>query len=539
MAAAAELAGRYPHGVWWVPLGSLRDPTLVLETAAQALGSKVGVVEHIADRSMLLLFDNFEQVIEAAADLAALLASCPNLDLLMTSREPLRISGEHEYRVPSFAHSEAVGFFLSRARAVRADFQADSAVSEICRRLDDLPLALELAAARVKVLSSRQLLERLEQRLPLLTGGARDRPERQRTLHAAIAWSYELLMPNEQRLFARLAVFAGGCTVESAEDVAAAALDDLQSLVDKSLLQHNEDRFTMLETIREYAAERLEESGDAEALERRHAAQFLALAEEAEPNTHLYSADWIERLETEHDNLRAALDYFAASGESELVLRLAGALSDFWNYGGHVAEGWRRLESALEAEERPTAGRAKALIGAAGMAYGSGDAAKARVLGEKGLALHRQIGDMWGAAYALNLLGVAYIEEGDHDRALQAVEEAVGLFDKLGDDQFTVAATRTLAFAHYSRGDLDRARALHEGNLLRARAGGMKETEAGTLGSLAIIAVDQGRVDDALALAKENVLVARDLGSAHGIAQSLCRAAEVLARFLGNARAAA
>ncbi len=193
--AAAELGARYPHGVWWVPLAPLRDPELVLETAGQALGAKDGLAEHIADRSLLLLFDNFEQVVEAAADVAGLLAACPNLDLLVTSREPLHVTGEQEYPVPPLVHEEGVGLFLARARAVEPGFQADDAVSEICRRLDDLPLALELAAARVKALSPAQILERLEQRLPLLTGGASDLPERQRTLRATIEWSYDLLTP--------------------------------------------------------------------------------------------------------------------------------------------------------------------------------------------------------------------------------------------------------------------------------------------------------------------------------------------------------
>ena len=269
--AAGVASDRYPDGVWWIPLAPLRDPALVLETAAQVVGSKDRLAENVADKAMLLLFDNFEQVVEAAADLASLLASCPNLDLLVTSREPLHVTGEQEYQVPPLAHEEGVGLFLARARAVEPDFQADEAVPEICRRLDDLPLALELAAARVKALSSMQILERLEQRLPLLTGGARDLPERQRTLRSTIEWSHELLTPEEQQLFSQLAVFLGGCTLEAAEEVAEAELDTLHSLVDKSLVRHTGDRYWMLETIREYAGERLRASGDLEAMERRHA----------------------------------------------------------------------------------------------------------------------------------------------------------------------------------------------------------------------------------------------------------------------------
>jgi predicted ATPase/class 3 adenylate cyclase len=282
--AAAAASERYPGGVFWVPLAPLRDPELVLETARQAVGARNGLAEQIGDTAMLLLFDNFEHVTDAAADVAGLLTSCPRVDLLVTSREPLHVSGEHEYPVPSLSPEEGVGFFIARARAVKPDFEGNDAVAEICRRLDDLPLALELAAARVKALSPGQIRDRLEQRLPLLTGGARDAPERQRTLRGTIEWSYELLTDEEKLLFARLAVFRGGCTLEAAEQVADANLDTLQSLVDKSLLRHSQERFWMLETIREYAVERLEHLEDAETLRLRHAEYFLRQAEEAEPH---------------------------------------------------------------------------------------------------------------------------------------------------------------------------------------------------------------------------------------------------------------
>ena len=531
--AAAELRPEFRNGVFWVGLAALRDPALVLEAVAQTLGAKDGLAEHVGEREMLMLLDNLEQVVEAAPELASLVETCPNLKLLVTSRELLRVRGEVEYPVPPLAEPEAVELFCTRARV-----EPDETIAELCRRLDDLPLAVELAAARTSVLSPAQILERLSKRLDLLKGG-RDAEGRQQTLRSTIEWSHELLDEDEKRLFARLAVFAGGCTVEDAQEVANADLDILQSLVDKSLLRHTEDRFWMLETIREYASERLEDSGEAADLRRRHAQRFLTLAEEAEPNTRLYSGEWIERLEHEYDNLRAALDHLAATGENELVLRLAGALSDFWFYGGHLAEGRRRLESALQAEERPIAARAKALNGAADMAYGSGDVATARLMAEKALALHRRLGDTWGAAYALNLLGVAFIEEGDFERAQLLVEESVGLFRQVGDDGFTVAATRTLAFTYQSRGDLERARTLHEANLRQAQALGFKETEAATLGSLANIAVHQGRVEDALALRKENLLAWRDLGSLQGTAQSLCGTALAFAVLLGRADTAA
>jgi ATP/maltotriose-dependent transcriptional regulator MalT len=296
----------------------------------------------------------------------------------------------------------------------------------------------------------------------------------------------------------------------------------------------------MLETIREYALEQLEESGEADELHRRHAEHYLALGEKAMAATSRgYSGEWVERLEGEHDNLRAALDHLAAAGQTELVLRLTGALADFWHYAGHVAEGRRRLETAIRAEGMSTPARAWALLGAAFLAYASGDVSAAMSLGGQSLALQRRFGDPSGTALALNILVVAAIEEGDLERAQKLAEESLELFREAGEDEMVVAATRTLGFVHYSRGDLERARALHEANLQRARELGFKEPEAGTLGSLSIIAADQGRGEDAVLLARENVSVARDLGSLQVIAQSICRAADILVRFRRKADASA
>ena len=245
-----------------MPLAPLRDAGLVLETAGRALGARNGLAEHIGDAAILLLFDNFEHVVEAAADLAGLARRVPEARPARDEPGAPRMSrASRSTRCPRSRREEAVDFFLARARAIKPDFRADGAVAEICRRLDDLPLALELAAARTKALSPAQILERLERRLPLLTGGARDAPERQRTLRATIEWSHDLLTDEEKSLFARLAVFRGGCTLEEAEEVVGASLDVLQSLVDKSLLRYTEERFWMLETIREYAVERLEHPG--------------------------------------------------------------------------------------------------------------------------------------------------------------------------------------------------------------------------------------------------------------------------------------
>src|SRR6266511_2983470 len=379
--AAAELVSEFRNGVFWVGLAALRDPALVTETVAQTVGAKDGLAEHIGEREMLLLLDNFEQVVDAAPGLSPLLQACPSLRLLVTSRELLRVQGEVEYAVPPLAEPEAVELFCTRS-----GFAPDETIAELCRRLDDLPLAVELAAARTSVLSPAQTLERLSKRLDLLKGG-RDAEVRQRTLRATIEWSFDLLSAEEKELFARLAVFGGGCTLASAEAVAEANLDVLQSLVDKSLLRHTEDRFWMLETIREYALERLEESREAEDL--------LSLAEEAEP--HLREemlrggTDWFDRLEREVDNLRGALDWLEGSSEGEAAQRLAGASAEFWCGKEHVAEGRRRLESALQADGRPTAARAKALIGAAHMARDRGNASLARIRAAEALALYQNL----------------------------------------------------------------------------------------------------------------------------------------------------
>jgi len=528
-AAAGELAESYPHGVWWVPLGALRDWELVIATAGQALGAKNGLADHISDRSMLLVFDNFEQVVEAAPDVAGLLTSCPKLDLLVTSREPLHVTGEREYAVLPFVHEDAVGFFLARARTVDPDFQADEAVSEICRQLDELPLALELAAARVKALTSAQILARLEQRLPLLTGGARDLPERQRTLRATIGWSHELLTSEERGLFARLSVFSGGCTLETAEDVADADLDTVQSLVDKSLLRHREDRFWMLETIREYSAERLDESGEAEELRRRHTYHFLALAETAEPNLIDGSAAWLQRLEREHDNLRAALDRLEASGESELVLRMAGAASRFWYLRGHLEEGRRRLESALARDERPTAARAKALIGASVMALNTGDTATAELRAEESLALHQQLADRWGVANSTLSLAHVVDDRRDFARANALYEESVRVFRELGDEHFALLAAYNLAWTYEELGDTERARAQHDDNLGRARALHNKRMEAASLQRLATSLVDEGRFEEATPMLKESLRIVLDLDDRLEVALILRKFAYALA----------
>ena len=529
--AAAELVPEFRNGTFWVGLGALRDPALVGDTIAQTLGAIDGLAEHIGERELLLLLDNFEQVVEAAPELASLVEACANLRLLVTSRELLCVRGEVEYRVPPLAEAEAVRLFCTRAQLEPSD-----EIAELCGGLDSLPLAVELAAARTSVLSPAQILERLEQRLDLFRGG-RDAEARQQTLRATIEWSHELLDEEERRLFARLAVFAGGCTLRAAEAVAGAELDTLQSLVDKSLARHTGERFWMLETIREYASERLEASREAQELRRRHAKHFLALAEEAEPHLleHGSAADWhggsswLDRLEAELDNLRATLDWLEQTGEEELALRLAGALSEFWCGKEHVPEGRRRLESALQADGVSTSARAKALVGAAHMARDSGDAPVARAHAEVALELYRQLDDPRGVAHATLWLGTAVADEREYHRARQLFDVSGRQFRKLGDEHNALFARRMVAWMFYELGDRKRARALHEENLGRARVIGDRGLEATTLGALASYAAEEGRVEDALRLAPETLRIYHERGSRQGVAQQLCRCAAALA----------
>ena len=313
----------FPDGVVWVPLQALRDPELVLPTIVREMGTGELSIEDGSQRRLLLVLDNFEQLLPSAPRVGTLLAQHPHLKLLVTSREPLHVGAEYEFPVAPLREREAVALFIERASAAKPDFTDDGAVAEICRRLDCLPLALELAAARVKALSAAELLKRLDRRLPILTGGSRDAPERQRTLRATIAWSYELLAPDEQDAFARLAVFAGGCTLDAAEQACRASLDTVAALIDKSLLRREGDRYFMLETIGEYALERLEESGELEELRQRHADYYLEQARSVELLIRSpQAAGAIDRLEPEHDNLRAALRWLSGRA-SEQPLRLA------------------------------------------------------------------------------------------------------------------------------------------------------------------------------------------------------------------------
>ena len=535
--AAASVADAYPGGVWWVPLAPLRDPSLVLPSAAMAIGATGNLAEHIGDRRLLLLLDNFEHLAEAATDLAPLLAACPSLTVLVTSREPLHLTGEREYAVDPLTHTEAVELFLTRALAVRRDFTANGEVGKICARLDNLPLAIELAAARVKVLSPAALLARLDQRLPMLSGGSRDAPDRQRTLRATIEWSHDLLGAPEQQLFARLSVFRGGCTLEAAEAIVDADLDTLESLVAKSLVRIRGDRFWMLETIREFAVERLETSGQAGALRERHAHHFLALAEEAEPHLRGDPAAWLDRLEVEHDNLRAAFDTFAGlSGEH--VQRLGAALWRFFVLRGHAIEGRQRLEAAVEADSRPSAARVKALNGATVAALDAGDNETAMRRASDALTLARDVGDPLEIAVSTQLLGSVHADRGDFRRARRHYLDALDRFHELNDDHYILLVMRLLAWMHFELGERAEAAALHEEVVRRARLAGNRRMMATSLGALGEYALEDGRVSDAVPLLSESVQLTREVGERPEILVAMFRFARALA-MAGHQREAA
>ena len=502
--AASSLVPEYKAGVFWIGLGSLRDPALVTETIAQTLGAKDGLTEHIGDREMLLLLDNLEQVIDAAPELAELLSSCPSLTLLVTSRELLRVQGEVEYPVPPLASPEAVALFCERAQ-----LEPSEEIAELCARLDNLPLAVELAAARVKVLSPAQILERLSQRLDLLKGG-RDADPRQQTLRATIEWSYDLLSAEEQQLFARLSVFAGGCTLEAAEEVAEADLDTLQSLVEKSLLRFTNERFWMLETIREFAGERRERSGERERLERGHAARYARLAVDLSVASRGRSAETLQVLQEEQANMRAALEFGLKRDEAIVVSDLIRGLWFHWLTTGSATEGaaWanrylassRELLSPLErfhtdldvaeilrfAGDAETAMRLKRDLVAIGrdnpgaviheiviersiaatlsdltyMELDAGRVEEARACGEEALALRRDLGRPGGIAHALLALAAVAYYERDVLRARELYVEAVDGFEAAESHGDIPEARIALAECELLLGRLDEARAL-------------------------------------------------------------------------------
>ncbi len=561
--AAAESIERFQDGVFFVALAPIAEPGLVASTIAQALGVAESPGRSILDslkddvqaRHLLLVLDNFEQVISAAPLLVDLLAACRHLTLLVTSREGLRVRGEREYPVPPLAlpnlsqlppleplsQYPAVELFVQRAQAINPEFHltddTERAVAEICYRLEGLPLAIELAAARSKLLPPRALLARLEHRLQVLTGGARDLPARQQTLRNAIAWSYDLLDERGQRFFRRLSVFVGGCTVDAAVAVAQdpgdeergpeLVLDQLSSLMDKSLLRQVEGangdaRFGMLELLREFGEEQLVASGEAEVIRHRHASFFLSLAEASLTGTEQVQS--MNRLEQEHDNLRAALEWSRrAKDDGELCLRLASALGRFWEVRGYFSEGRQRLSAvlAMGAAQGRTAARAQLLARAAELAFRQSDYSATQSLARDSLAIFREVGDRRGAASALIKLGNAAAEAGDYAAAPRFLEEALATWRELGDKHGTARALVSLGWAALRLGDYPLANARLEEALLLSRELGDTRRIGFALSGLGEVAMRQGAYARATRLLEESLQVRRQIGDKWGVGVSL------------------
>jgi predicted ATPase len=510
--SAAELVPEFRNGVFWVGLAALREPALVVETVAQTLGAKDGLAEQIGERELLVLLDNFEQVVEAASELGSLLESCPNLRLLVTSRELLRIRGEVEYPVPPLAQPEAVELFGARSR-----LEPSEEIAELCRRLDNLPLAVELAAARTSVLSPAQILERLSHRLDLLRGG-RDAESRQQTLRATIEWSYGLLTEEEQRLFAKLSVFAGGCTLDAAAEVVEADLDTLQSLVDKSLVRFADGRFWMLETIREFALERLEENGGAEDLRHRHTAHFLELGELAKPElVGRNSSIWFDRLQGEHDNVRAVLGDALEHGRVDVALRLGGAIWLFWLTRGYWSEGRRWLESALAAttESDPQL-RFDALWGAGLLAVWQGDLERGQAAADELLAQAAETDSTRARAVGVDIAGLVATKRGDWDSAAHLFAEFARLARELGDSWLLSIAVNNLGFVALSRGEYERALKLFEESLSIGRELQDQDLLARAFTNLGFTTLMLGDIERARSLLRDALIAGHEIGHVEG-----------------------
>jgi predicted ATPase len=532
--ALAAAASR-PDAVY-VPLASVNEPALVRSVIAHALGleNEIGLAGGLRGRELLLVLDNFEHLPDAAPLVAELLAAAPRLHVLATSRTPLNLSGERRYPVAPLPLEDAADLFVERAAAADVELDVGPPVEDVCRRLDCLPLAIELAAARTTTLSPEELLPRLEWRLPLLTRGARDLPERQRTLRATLAWSHALLEPDEQRLFARLAVFAGGCTLEAAEEVCDATLDTLGSLVDSSLVQRQGGRYTMLETIHEYARERLDDGGEADTIARRHAERLLALVEELGPRLRGEDAAGAAAvLLAELDDIRAALRFALDHGETELALRLASA-STYWSYFGIHAEGLRWLDEALRrGPPPPRAVHAQALRTATMLAFFANDFPRARALGTEALAESRAVGDVLGEANALRNLGTACAAAGDVEQGRALLTESVALFERSGESVELAYALNNLGVFERQSGNDVRAVELFSRafNIARSFA---SPGQALSLGNLSDLALERGDLTEARKLLYSALAVlVTDLGIVRSVrltALCLSSVAELAAR---------
>ena len=518
--AAAELVEAFEDGTFWVPLGALADPDLVLPTLAQTIGAKGDLAQHIGDKHMLILLDNFEHVLDAAPACRELLAWCPNLRLMATSRTLLRVQGEHEYRLDPLSEQDALKLFRERSLSV----DPPDVALEICRRLDLLPLAIELAAARTRLLSPETLLELLAKRLPLLTGGPRDAPARQQTLRATIEWSYDLLSREQQVLFRRLAAFAGSCSLEAGVSVCESDLDTLQSLIEDSLVRRTGERFWMLETIREFAVERLVESGEAEAIKRRHAEHFLGVAEEAalHLDNPLEQRQWLARLDSDLDNLRAALVSSTGGNGTDVGLRLAASLREFWFVRGYYAEGLRWLQSLVEgAAAGGVTPRLQALEAAAGLAMKVDEVALARRYAEAAVALARDAEDSVAVSRSLRVLGNAARLRGDTERQDEYFDEGLALARDAGDLGLVSRFLASSALVAFELGDLDRAKCVVEESLAVGEEAGSEQAVSRALGFMGTIALLEGRWEDAVALERRSLDLAHRLGFMESVAYQL------------------
>jgi predicted ATPase/DNA-binding XRE family transcriptional regulator len=575
---ALEAARRAEHDrsarVFFVPLSPVVDPGLVGSTVALAIGVtapleplEAAIAERLGDAQALLVLDTFEHLLGAARFVGELLARCRGLKVLVTSREALHLSGEHEVVIPALempAHpwrspaedatrSAATELFIQRATAARIDFTLDDrsalVMRDICARLDGLPLAIELAAARVKHLSLEALRRKLDDRLSLLTGGPRDLPRRQQTMRDTIAWSYELLAPEEQALFRSLSAFAGGWTLEAATsvwggpDVAADPLQAMSALVDKSLIfpidtGGDDDRYSMFDVIREFSVERCEAAGETESARGRHAEYHLDLAEHAEPELgRAEQRAWFRRLEIEHDNFRSALGWFARRGDADRALRLAGALWQFWRRQGYLTEGRMWLRETLSLRPSGADGsRAKALWGAGWLAFAQGDYGEAEALSAELVAVAHKQGAKIDERNALTVLGMILMARGQSDEALEPFQQGLEICLDLGTSWHLATSHLNLGMAHMHAGHLEEAKGL----ITRARE---IYTEIGDqhfearcvayLGYVALLAGETARAETLFAASLEHFGELEDL---QGIAEGLEGLAAVSAAGKGRGR---
>ena len=558
----ADSLERFPDGAWLVELAALTDAGLLPQTMAKVLGLKEEpgkpitqtLTAYLKDKRLVLMLDNCEHLLHGAAELAdTLLRQCPLLTILASSREALGIGGEQAYRVPSLslpdsklphtpasvAPFEAVQLFTERVLRARLDFQVThenaSTVASICSRLDGIPLAIELAAARARSLSIEEIDAKLNHRFRLLTGGSRTALPRQQTLRSLIDWSYDLLNDQERRLLQRLSVFAAGWALDACEKVGTSdsaeeweVLDLLTSLCDKSLVvieqTDGESRYRLLETVRQYARDRLLESGGGEAARQRHRDYYLALAEEAEPKlTGTEQSKWLSRLEEEHDNLRSALEWSCAAEEPAAALRLCGALQWFWAMHGHLSEGreWCARILRKTAAERRTSEQAKVLNASGALAWFQADYGAARQMLEQSLAMARELADRDGIARSLNNLGLVAWDQGDYQTARAMYEESLAIKRESGDQGQIARSLNNLGLLAQEQGDFGAAEALHEESLAIVRKLGDRGGIATSLNNLAIVAYARGDYLFAKTLYEQGLAIVREVGDRSGIANAL------------------